>query len=394
MNDKNNNWPSDNGPAGETLPVNSNGAWGQPPIDMRLLSPPPDLNLESHKSLLEYLRQALHRKWTIGLVFTIVVALAAWHAYKAKPIFLSRATIEIQKEYPSSANMPELFAFFGHFDLYYQTQLVVLTSPGVAQGYLKLADQKALLEKATSGADVPRAATTDQQAETESPVVKTKAQQKLERERKRAAQVSGVLGSVSVSPIKQTRLINIEMTAGGPVEAREKLRTYLRAYMEQNQRKRGELGSRVRSLLKAELAEAEKQMTDAQTELVDFTRKHELITSGKVTGEGTHVFKQSVENLVKSKDERVKLEAMAFAREDVLPNQIRDEYLAQLKGQLADLKSQLTTMEGIYSSDYVKVVSLKRRIDTMEKAVAEIEDDSVSSNSSLTTATPRPAISP
>ncbi len=71
--------------------------------------------------IVEYFYAILYRKWIVAGIFAIAIFAAGFYAYTASPVYKSSATIEIEKVFPSSSNMNELFSFFGQFDLFYQT---------------------------------------------------------------------------------------------------------------------------------------------------------------------------------------------------------------------------------------------------------------------------------
>ncbi len=86
--------------------------------------------------VVEYFHAVLYRKWLVCCVFVISIGLAALYVLKATPYYKSTATLEIEKVYPTSAGLNELFAFFGQSDLHYQTQLESLKSRNLAEKFL------------------------------------------------------------------------------------------------------------------------------------------------------------------------------------------------------------------------------------------------------------------
>ena len=96
-----------------------------------------DVPFEERKPLSEYLYAILYRKWIVIALVVLGAGIAAFYAYNATPLYRSRAVVEIEKVFPTSTNLNDLFSFFGQFDLYYQTQIESLQSRSLAAEFVK-----------------------------------------------------------------------------------------------------------------------------------------------------------------------------------------------------------------------------------------------------------------
>lgn len=329
-----------------------------------------DVSFEDRKSLIDHLHTILYRKWTVAGVFVLVLSLAAAYAYTRIPVYRSEATIEVEKVYPASSNMTDLFAFFGQFDLFYQTQMESLKSRSVAEAFLRRSEPS---KPQTAGPNKGASNDASQSASAQSDSPPDQ-----DSEAKKAGNLSSVLSRISVIPLKGTQMIQITMDANDPAVAQRMLQGYLAAFVEETQRKRNELTEKVRGWLKTEVAEAEKQLAKSQAELTTFTAKHNLVPSDTASSQALRFFGSATENLVESKANRLSLEAMEHAKEKVLPSQVNTEYLQSMRTQLAQLRSEYTAMGAIYSPDYFKMALLRNKIQTMEKAIEEIDKNALS----------------
>ena len=330
-----------------------------------------DVSIEEGKSFFDYLHTILYRKWTVAGVFVLALSLAAAYAFTRTSVYRSEATIEVEKVYAASSNMTDLFAFFGQFDLFYQTQMESLKSRSVAEAFLKRSEaskNKAGAQDKSSAAESSEPATTQSTSGSEqSPEVK------------KAGSLNSLLGGISVNPVKGTQMIQVTMDANDPSVAQRMLQEYLAAFVEETQRKRSEMTGKIRAWLKTELEEARKQLEKSQAELTTFTAKHNIVPSDTGSAQALRFFGTATENLVESKAARLSLEAMDRAKEKVLPSQVNTEYLQSLRSQLAQLRSEYTSMGAIYSPDYFKMALLRNKIQTMEKAIEEIDKNSLAS---------------
>jgi capsular exopolysaccharide synthesis family protein len=333
---------------------------------------------EERKPLSEYFYAILYRKWiVIGLVI-LGTAIAYLYANNVTPLYRSRAIIEIEKVFPTSTNLNDLFSFFGQFDLYYQTQVESLQSRSLAEQFLKRMNGPRSAE-----AEGPKESGSAPASQTNASSIGTSKEQPASpgevQERETDAAITGVLSQISVTPMKGTQLIQVEMGASDPMLAKKMLQTYIDTYIAETRRKGGEVASKVRTWLTKELAETEKQLKESETNLLDFTKEHGVFFLDKGSNQVFNSFEKAGESVLQSKDQRINLEAMQYEKEKILPPNAGSEYMQSLKSQLAALKSEYTGMKAIYSPEYFKMALLQNKIRSMEEAIAELEKNTLAS---------------
>ncbi len=337
-----------------------------------------DVPFEESKPLSEYFYAILYRKWiVIGLVI-LGTAIAYLYANNVTPLYRSRAIIEIEKVFPTSTNLNDLFSFFGQFDLYYQTQVESLQSRSLAAQFLKRMNGPRSAE-----AEGPKESGSAPASQTNASSIGTSKEQPASpgeaQERETDAAITGVLSQISVTPMKGTQLIQVEMGASDPMLAKKMLQTYIDTYIAETRRKGGEVASKVRTWLTKELAETEKQLKESEANLLDFTKEHGVFFLDKGSNQVFNSFEKAGESVLQSKDQRINLEAMQYEKEKILPPNAGSEYLQNLRSQLAALKSEYTGMKAIYSPEYFKMALLQNKIRSMEEAIAELEKNTLAS---------------
>jgi capsular exopolysaccharide synthesis family protein len=355
---------------GEAYPVPTH----DPSHDLNELAGFFDTSADDHKPVVEYFHAVLYRKWLVFGVFIFSVFLASLYALTATPYYKSGATIEIEKVYPSSAGLNELFAFFGQFDLYYQTQLESLKSRNLAEKFLrqwnpstasqgeKSDSKRSSLQGTTGSASDPKSPDKDTQ---------------LEEERRNVAAVNSIVSRVVVTPMKGTQLIQVEMGADDPLLAKNMLQKYLEVFIEEDRQRRSEIVAKVKSWLKTELAETEKALRESEAALLEFSRKHGMVYLSRHPNQALRSYESASDSLLQSQDTRANLEALDPEKMKGLPPQVSNEYLQNLRSQLAALKSEYTGMKAIYSPNYFKMNLLRNKIRSMEEAIAELEKEAV-----------------
>ncbi|MBI5569384.1 MAG: polysaccharide biosynthesis tyrosine autokinase [Desulfomonile tiedjei] len=323
-----------------------------------------------------YFRAIRYRKWLVLGVFVTVVGLGWTYALRTNPVFRSEATLEIQRLFPTSANLNDLFSSFGQFDLYFQTQVLALRSKEVAESFLVRTNR------------LPSLQTKDQSAGQNG----TSAPRPLsqEEERARTSAVNGVLSRISVEPIKGTQLIQVSMSAAQAGEARQMLQEYVDAYMALNERKRVDFAENLRSLLRKDLEEAETQLRKSEQDLQEFTAKNGMVMLDRPHDQMASFLSGAASNLLRTTEARLNIEALNRAKDSVVGPQNSEQYLQNLKTEVASLKSEYASLKALYSPDYFKLVLLRSKIQGLEKAVTELEESTLSS--SLETAKSKEAV--
>ncbi len=299
---------------------------------------------EQSDSLAHYLHAIIYRKWMVAAVLVTALVLGYVFAQTRTPIYRSTAMVEVEKVYPASALVTDLFSLFGQAETFYQTQIELLKSQNVVQRFVDIMN-----EAPRKSADQPKTA---------------------EGSRKNELLNAAVQG-VQATPVRGTQLIEVQMEADDPRLAQEMLGAYCLAFVEETQRKRSELAEKLRIWVRKELKETEKQLRDSESELHAFQVKHGFLDNDPNRSQSS--LNRAGETLVQSKDNRLQLEALEKQKDPVLPPQAQNEYLNSLKSQLAALKSKYTSMKAIYTPDFYKMEILRSEIQSLEDSIAEIE---------------------
>jgi hypothetical protein len=147
-------------------------------------------------------------------------------------------------------------------------------------------------------------------------------------------------GGLQVNPDRGGRVIDLEMTAEDPFIARDKLRLYIKEYIEIDKLRKEEIINSILSKLKTEVKQAEDRMLNSQKELIDFSKEH-----GKVFGDydpdlaGTFL-DAATRKVVGSRNERLDLETLSLHKQMILPRTIDNQYIRRLRESSAALKGE------------------------------------------------------
>jgi capsular exopolysaccharide synthesis family protein len=338
---------------------------------------------EAPKSAVDYIRNVVNRKWTVAAVVVAGISVAAFHAFTATPVYVSRATVQVEKLQPKLGQMDDLLNAFGQYDVYYQTQIEALRSRDLAAAFLdRMAGGKGKQRETESNRSAE-----DQEPAAQSSPTSAKAdshwgketEEALAQERQRIADVQSVLSRITVQGVPGTQLISVEMSSDNPAEAKRMLQVYLEAYLDESFRIRSQVNSRVKAWLDTELEESKKLLMQSQDELLEFTKKHGIVDLEGKPQEVVSAFERASDSFVKSKVERFNLETMMQTKEEGLPADTTENYLQSLKGQLNSLRAKYAEMQPIYDPNYFKMNFIRNKIKATEDAITEIEKGNLAS---------------
>ncbi len=307
-----------------------------------------------------FLREAFHaalaRKWIVILVASAVIGLGALYARNIQPVYRSEAVIEAHKVFPMNATNGDVFSFFGQWHLYYETQLKLLQSRQTAETFLKRTGRLPATDSLSEGAA------------------------SLEAERRREAMIDSTTRLVTVEPVESTRLIEVSLTSDDPSAARNDLREYLAAFMEASKEKNNKYYEEMRAWLKKELDAAKKQLELSERELREFAEKHDAVFLTEYPDQVGEFFRKAGDRLAQSREERLNLEAIRRSEQSVLPDSVTTDYVHDLRTKLAGLNAEYRSMGAVYSPNYYKMLLLKGKIRSLERAVTDIESGAIESS--------------
>jgi capsular exopolysaccharide synthesis family protein len=296
--------------------------------DVERFSPGLDQFDEGEKPFARYILGIFKRKWIVVAVFCIVFFSGVIYAFTRIPIYRSTAVVRVAMPLPSSGNAG-FSDYFTNFTLYYETTVQALKS-GTASG---------------SGAGKPN---------------------------RPSIGISDL--DIDVSPNNGTPLITLEMTAADPLEAKRKLQDYAQSFIELQRQEVEEAKTQFLSAMEKDLRELEQQMIKSEKDLRDFAITHGLVLS-TADPFSFSVLDKATDSFINIKARRLDLEISANQRQRLLPADVSDQYLNKLKKDCSTMKTEYTSMNMTYSPDYLNMRILKKKIDTFEKSIQEIESN-------------------
>jgi capsular exopolysaccharide synthesis family protein len=353
---------------------------------------PPNLRVEPGRDegvrLVDYVRMIYRRRWLAVTVFLIVVGGTLVYTLTATPIYEARTRLQIEADDPNVVSFKSVIDEQQARADYYTTQYNVLQSRSLARmtlESLKLWETPPFSESPQGsgwsvknlirsiGGFVSGLWRSSSAPGRDGAADETEAQSRA---------IDVFLEHVSVSPIRNSRLVDVSFRLPNPSLAAEIANKLAENYQEQSVTYKFEASKKASSWLEGQLATQKRQVEDAERQLQQYREVNGAISL--TDRENIVVQKLSLLNaeVTKAKTDRIQQEAMYMqlqqrrdqATLETFPAIITNAYLQQQKGVLADLLREEAQLSETYGAKNEKIIKIKSQIqDTRSKLDAEIQ---------------------
>jgi succinoglycan biosynthesis transport protein ExoP len=319
---------------------------------------------ESH--LWDYVHVLLRRRRLIVAVFAAIVVAATLRSFLTEPVYQGTAQLLIEREDPnvlSFKGVTEERSGYG-IDDYYQTQYKLLQSRSLAR---RVVEQLNLLNDPEYGG--PRDKEQIDAILTQPPG----------QDPAMEGAISGLLGRVTVQPIRNSRLVNVSVSSGRPDLAATATNTLAQLYIRQSLDLRSQTSSEAGQWLGAQIEEQRKKAEEADRKLQEVKRQEGLVNIEERRTLLDQRLKELGTALNERKTERLQKEALwrQMARApnpEELPEVMRSGVVQSLRIELASLERQQAQLLERYLDQHPEVVKVRNQIqDTRTKIRAEAQ---------------------
>ena len=320
--------------------------------------------------LSDYVKVLYKRRWTAITAFLLVFLSVAVYTFTATPIYESKVQILIEKEATNVVSFKEAIEQNQVTDDYYQTQYKILQSRALARKTIdaaKLWDHPQFNPKRQPFTVGSIIGTPIALVSGLFKAARPAAAPGADETQMQSATVDRFLNSLSISPIRNSRLVDVRFASPDPALSAKAANALAKAYIEQNlefkfmssKEASDWLGQRLGEQKKnVETSEQALQRYREQTDSVSLEDKQNIVVqkladlNGAVTRAKTErIQKETVYNQVRAlQSDRAAL--------DTFPAILSNTFIQQQKGELADLQrqqAQLSDKLGPRHPDMVKI---------------------------------------
>ena len=312
-----------------------------------------------------YWRLAIkHRILIIGC-FLAALAIGAAVTLLMTPIYTAKATIQIDREaarvFTSSEDVNPRESM-SQGEEFFQTQYGLLRSRSLAERVVESLGL-ASSDQALENLGVAPPARTGSAA--------------AQAERRRNAALDYVQGSLSVTPVRGSRLVSVGFDNPDPVVAARVANGFAENFIQSNLDRKFQSSAYAREFLEERIAQTKGRLEEAERQLVAYAANQQIINVGEPSegGADSGGGSQSLasNNLVALNSSLAEARAARVAAEErwrsarsapimTLPEVLQNPSIQRLGEQRAQLESEYQQKSSIYQADYPEMVRLRGQI--------------------------------
>jgi polysaccharide biosynthesis transport protein len=335
--------------------------------------------------LLAYWSVLRKRYTTVLIVLLVVLTSGLFVTFHGKPVYESRALIEIQKENPDVPTLQELFQIEGVSDAYIETQNRILKSENLARRVISQLGLERLPEFTQRGGSW------QQSRVTSPPAVLLAGQTAPAAQTVPESVLKNFEDRLTVEPVKRSRLIEVTFESNDPQIAAQVVNTLTSVYIDANLEARWEAAQKASDWLAQQLDAMKGKLEKSEDQLQKYGRQNGLLFLETDKGNSENIVVQRLRDL---QQELTKAQADRYAKESLyrllerkdygaLPGIIDNKLVQELTTRLADLQREQSRLSANFNPTYPRVKELQSQVDESQamldaeraRAAAGIEND-------------------
>ena len=356
------------------------------------------LETQAAGSVTEQLDQALHlrdllriflkRKWTILSIFAVSALFSVVMTYLAPPVYRASTTIQIERFTARVLDFKEVSPgesndYWSDGSDFYATNYELLKSRTLAEravediGLRKHPSSASLAANPAAEPAAPSAAASPLEnlvhwlRRGPAPVPVDPAA------RSDQALVGAFQASLTVEPVRKSRLVRLHFDSTDPFFAAKAANTLAQSFININLERRFEASSYAKTFLEEKLVQTKAKLEDSERELVKFSRDSEIIN----IDEKQNIFSANLAEynaaVSKAEQERIRAEVLHKQAQDnpeTLAVVKDSQSMIQLKAQKARLESEYQDNLKVYKPAFPKMLQTKSQIEEIDRHIAaEVE---------------------
>jgi len=297
---------------------------------------------DNEPTLLHMWQVVRERMWIVLGVFLTVFTFTVFRTVTEKPVYRAKALLEIQKERPDLVSVDEFFQVQGISNPHLQTQYKILKSNTLAQRVIKQLelDQKEEFTRPGGWRRPPRS---------------------FEE-------------SLSVNPVKDSRLVEVSFESEDPQLAALVVNTLVKNYVDQHLEIRLDNSHKAAGWMEQQLREVEQRLQKASSQLQEYARDNDIFVLQSANNEGSSIADDRLRDLEK---EATRAETRRYEREalyrtvktgrfDPSSAQGMTGAMEQLLTRRGELQSRQTQLLGRFGPEYPAVKQNEKELATVQ----------------------------
>jgi succinoglycan biosynthesis transport protein ExoP len=335
-------------------------------------------------------RIVLKYKWTLLLVIALACTAAAIRTFLSTPIYRSTVILQIERASPRVVrfeNDPEQERASSDDAISMRTQQELLKSRSLAE---RVIDELRLDQSTPSGQPSASLPGSEQPEEGEAGASKEEERvdyldrliagyKKMTKPSARNAEVLGreaviskFLDSVTVEPVRSSRLVKFHVDNTNPALAARIANSTVQAFIAMGMERRLEASSYAKSFLEDQIKQMKAKLEESERKLNSYAQANQILTLDDKTSAINQTYIDYASALAKAEQERIKAEAVVaeMQRNPEASQAVADnKQLQVLKEARAKLQIEYQENLRIYKPDFPKMVQIKAQLTEIESQV-------------------------
>ncbi len=332
---------------------------------------------ETH--LKEYIWILKKRKWTLITFLLIIVFVVTVGSFKMKPIYRATTQLLIEKENPNILSFEEVMQLDTSNSDYYQTQYKILVSRSLARrviNKLDLANQPEFMP--------------------DEPGLLGKLKQWLQRSFRIAlskeeisaaeaesALVNEFLERIIITPIKNSRLVDISAEAQDPALAAAMANSIAQGYIDQNMETNLVASQQAVKWLMGRIGGLRQKVEKSELSLQKYKEQQNIISLEKRQNIVLQKLSELSSKVIEAKTNRIELETIynqllqLYKKPEMIesmPAVINNELIRKVKSEYVELQREYSDISKRYKSRHPKILRLKSQLSLLKQKIASEVD--------------------
>jgi len=316
---------------------------------------------EQESNLREYWQVLLKRKWIVAAFALPLFAGVSFYSFTAKPVYTAKGTLLIEKE-PNILNFEAAFQIETFRDDFYQTQFKVLQSRSLADNVI----EKMKLDES------PRFAGKGSEAE--------KGKSGAQNSGARTRLIDQFLKKLTVNPIPQTRLVEVQWKAQDPKFAAEVVNALFDSFIYMSIELKYAKTQQATEFLAKQISELKSEIEEKQREMQKYGAEKNIIALSETETTIIETLGALNKALTEAQIDRLKKEAyyneIKNASPDNIPDAMTNPMIQRLREDYGRLNRDYMKNAEIFKPDYPEMQRLKAELDSA-KALLLSETDNL-----------------
>jgi capsular exopolysaccharide synthesis family protein len=330
--------------------------------------------------VLEYWHIILKRKWILVTFAAVLVVFVAIFSFTSTPLYRATASIMIEEPSSNMLNIQDIMGYGGYYrsdylGTFFNTQLKLLTSRSLAERVAKKMNFPARPEFLASA----RSRTSLFQSVKNLVTLRWLFTPRKPADRGEKAQYQPnpysayaftVLGGLSITPVEETRLVDVSYTSSHPVLAADIVNTLVEEFISFSIESRYEATQQASEFLTEEIAKLRDDLGAKERDLQRYGEEKKLLFLSKDESSVVNKFADVSSALTEAQVDRIKKESLfrelRSLKADALPQFISNPLIQSLKTSYTQTKNEFDERSKVFKPDYPEMIKLRTRMDSMK----------------------------